>query len=303
MTREAEAVKKIVRILGIPMDLGQSRRGVDMGPSALRYSELGDCIRELGYAVEDYGNVVTPMRETLPAGDSRNLLEAVVATGRIVYEAGRRAIAEGRLPLFLGGDHSIAVGTIGGVTHAGPCGVLWVDAHGDMNTFETSPSGNLHGMPLAALLGRGAPELVDVGRPGPKLTADQVIVIGARALDCEERTFVKEAGIRVYTMREIDERGVATVAREALERLAHLPRLHVSLDMDSVDPTEAPGVGTPVPGGLTFREAHLLMEIFADDGRTASIDVVEVNPILDQRNATGHMGVALVASLLGKSIL
>jgi arginase len=303
MTREVRAVKKTVRIIGVPMDLGQSRRGVDMGPSALRYSELGDAIRELGYRVEDRGNVVTPLRDTLPSEDSGDLLRAVVSTSAAVYEVGRTAIEEGRLPLFLGGDHSIAVGTIGGVTHASPCGVLWIDAHGDMNTFETSPSGNLHGMPLAALLGRGAPELVDVGRPGPKLEPADVIVIGARALDRDERAFVKEAGIRVYTMREIDERGVAVVAHEALKTLERLPRLHVSLDMDAVDPSEAPGVGTPVHGGLTFREAHLLMEIIADDGRTGSIDVVEVNPILDQRNATGHMGVALVASLLGKSIL
>ncbi len=303
MTRETEGMSKIVRILGVPMDLGQPRRGVDMGPSALRYSGLGDRIRALGYAVEDHGNVVTPVRDTLAADGGQDFLRAVVATGEAVYEVARMAIAEGVLPLFLGGDHSIAVGTVGGVTHEGPCGVLWIDAHGDMNTFETSPSGNLHGMPLAALLGRGAPELVNVGRPGPKLQAGQVIVIGARALDREERAFVKEAGIRVYTMREIDERGVAAVAREALERLAHLPRLHVSLDMDSVDPSEAPGVGTPVHGGLTFREAHLLMEVIADGGRTASIDVVEVNPILDRRNATGRMGVALVASLLGQSIL
>jgi arginase len=296
-------VNKIVRILGVPMDLGQARRGVDMGPSALRYSGLGARVRALGYGVEDHGNVVTPVRDTLPAGGGRDFLSAVVATGEAVYAVARAAIAEGVLPIFLGGDHSIAVGTVGGVTDAGPCGVLWIDAHGDMNTFETSPSGNLHGMPLAALLGRGAPELVDVGRPGAKLRADQVVVIGARALDREEREFVKAAGVRVYTMREIDERGVADVAREALARLAPFPRLHVSLDMDAVDPSEAPGVGTPVPGGLTFREAHLLMEIIADDGRTASIDVVEVNPILDRRNATGRMGVALVASLLGQSIL
>ena len=292
-----------VRILGVPMDLGQPRRGVDMGPSALRYSGLGDRLRSLGYTVEDHGNVVTPVRDTLPAANGPGLLQAAVETGKAVYRAGQAAIAENRLPLFLGGDHSIAAGTIGGVTDSGPCGVIWIDAHGDMNTVETSPSGNLHGMPLAALLGRGARELVDMGRPGPALQPDQVVVLGVRTLDRGERALVKETGIAVYTMREIDARGMAAIATEALQRLAHLPRLHVSLDMDAVDPSEAPGVGTPVQGGLTFREAHLLMEIIADDARAGSIDVVEVNPILDQRNMTGRMAVALVASLLGQSIL
>jgi arginase len=195
------------------------------------------------------------------------------------------------------------MGTIGGVTHQEPGGVLWIDAHGDFNTPQTSPSGNLHGMPLAVLLGLGAPELVHLGRPGPKLEPSQVILIGVRDLDPGERVLIKKQGVGVYTMRDIDEKGMAQVAGEALERLSHLPRLHISLDMDSLDPTTAPGVGTPVPGGLTYREAQLLMEIIADQAKVGSIDVVEINPILDRHNETGRVALELIASLLGQSIL
>jgi arginase len=297
------AMNKDIRIIGVPMDLGQSRRGVDLGPGAVRYAGLDDQLRRLGYRVHDFGNIETPVRDTLPAEGGLAYLPAVVAAGEAVYQVGRQAITEGCLPLFLGGDHSIAIGTIGGVSHDSPCGVLWIDAHGDFNTPESSPSGNLHGMPLAALMGLGAPELVNLGRPGPKLTAAQVTIIGARDLDPDERKLMKQSGIGVYTMRQIDDRGIAAIAREALARLSHLPRLHVSLDMDVLDPTAAPGVGTPVSGGLTYREAHLLMELIADSGRVGSADVVEINPILDHRNATGGMAVELVSSLLGRSIL
>jgi arginase len=220
-----------------------------------------------------------------------------------MYEAGQQAVEAGRLPLFIGGDHSIAAGTIGGVSHSEPVGLMWIDAHGDFNTPESSPSGNLHGMPLAALLGHGAPELVNLGRSGPKLAPAEVVLIGIRSLDPQERVLLKESQIKVYTMREIDERGMAAVAAEALKHLSHLPRLHVSLDMDSLDPTEAPGVGTPVPGGLTYREAHLLMEILADCACVGSMDVVEINPILDHGNDTAKIAVELIASLLGQSIL
>jgi len=292
-----------IRIIGVPMDLGQSRRGVDMGPSALRYAGLNAHLRRLGYSLEDQGNVETPVRDTLPAAGGLTYLPAVVATCETVYQAGQKAMADGCLPIFVGGDHSIAAGTIGGVTHHEPCGVLWVDAHADFNTPETSPSGNVHGMPLAALMGLGAPELVNLGRSGPKLEASQVVLIGIRDVDPEERTLLKQSGVGVYTMREIDERGIAAVAKEALARLSHLSRLHVSLDMDSLDPTEAPGVGTPVHGGLTYREAHLLMETIADCGCVGSLDVVEINPILDQRNDTGEIATELITSLLGKSIL
>jgi arginase len=288
------------------MDLGQARRGVDMGPSALRYAGLHERLRQLGYGSEDLGNLEIPERETLPAAGGLAYVPALVAACARVYELGRSAVAGGRLPLFLGGDHSIAVGTVGGVTHATPAAVLWIDAHGDFNTPESSPSGNLHGMPLAALCGLGAPgldALIGLGRPGPKLRPEDVALVGVRDLDHEERRLLRSSGVAVYTMRDIDDRGLAAVARDALSRLGRHERLHVSLDMDCMDPREAPGVGTPVTGGLTYREAHLLMEILADDGRVGSIDVVEINPILDLRNRTAEIALELLASLLGKSIL
>jgi arginase len=296
-------MSKVIRIIGVPMDLGQSRRGVDMGPSALRYAGLDNRLRSLGCRVKDRGNIETPVRDTLPPAGGMSFLPAVTKTCETLYREGQNAIEADCLPIFLGGDHSIAVGTVGGVSDDGGTGVLWVDAHGDFNTPATSPSGNLHGMPLAALLGLGAPELVNLGRRGAKLAPDAVLLIGTRDLDSEERKLLRESKVGVYTMREIDERGMATVAQEALERLNHLDRIHVSLDMDSLDPAEAPGVGTPVPGGLTYREAHLLMEIIADCGCIGSVDVVEINPILDNRNHTARIAVELVASLLGQSIL
>jgi arginase len=292
-----------IRIIGVPMDLGQSRRGVDMGPSALRYAGLAHRLRKLGHTVEDAGNIPVPVRDTLPEAGGMSFLPSVVQACELIYQQGQKAVADGCIPLFIGGDHSIAVGTAGGVTHHAPAGLLWIDAHGDFNTPESSPSGNIHGMPLAALMGLGTPELVNLGRPGTKLKSSDVILIGARDLDIAERALLKESRIGIYTMREIDERGIATVVNEALTRLAHLSRIHVSLDMDSLDPMEAPGVGTPVTGGLTYREAHLLMEILADTGCVGSIDVVEINPILDDRNRTAEIAAELLASLLGKSIL
>jgi len=292
-----------IRLIGVPMDLGQSRRGVDMGPSALRYAGLSQRLRKLGHMVEDAGNISVPVRDTLPESGGMAFLPAVVQACELMYEQGKKAVAEGTIPLFIGGDHSIAVGTVGGITHNAPSGLLWIDAHSDFNTPESSPSGNIHGMPLAALMGLGHPELVNLGRPGPKLKAADVILIGARDLDLEERRSLKENRIGVYTMREIDERGIAEVVREGLARLKHLHRLHVSLDMDSLDPTDAPGVGTPVPGGISYREAHLVMEILADTGCVSSIDVVEINPILDERNQTAEVAAELMASLLGKAIL
>lgn len=285
------------------MDLGQSRRGVDMGPSALRYAGLRERLQRLGREVEDCGNLEIAERETLPHRSGLDYLPEVARACALIYDAARDAIADGALPIFLGGDHSIAAGTVGGVTDGGPSGVLWIDAHGDFNTPQSSPSGNLHGMPLAALCGLGAPELVDVGRPGPKLRPTEVVLIGIRDLDAEERRLMRERELTVYTMRDVDERGIAEVAREGLLRLSHLPRLHVSLDLDVLDPATAPGVGTPVPGGLSYREAHLLMEVLAEEAEIGSIDVVEVNPILDERNVTAKLAVELLASLLGKTIL
>ncbi len=301
-----------IRILGIPMDLGQQRRGVDMGPSAVRYAGLFQRLSRLGCQVEDAGNVLVPVREQRAvqahqwtesgAGGLRHLPE-VVSICRSIYEVAGSCSDTPEIPIFLGGDHSIAIGTVSGAACSGPVGLIWIDAHGDFNTPETSPSGNIHGMPVAALVGRGHPDLVDLGHPGPKLRPQEIAMIGIRDLDGAEREALAGAGIHVYTMRDIDELGMATVARRALSHLNHLARIHVSLDMDSIDPDVAPGVGTPVPGGLTYREAHLLMEILAESGKTASIDVVEINPILDDGNRTAELAVELVASLLGQRIL
>lgn len=296
-------MKRTVRVIGVPMDLGQSRRGVDLGPGAVRYAGLDARLRQLGHPLEDIGNLSVPVRDALDASGGLQFLPAVRDVCAVLYDEARRAMEEDRLPIFLGGDHSIALGSIGGITHGGRCGVIWVDAHGDFNIPETSPSGNIHGMPLAALTGRGAPELVDLGRPGPKLPPEDVVLIGLRDIDHEEGRLIRESGITAYTMRDLDERGIGAIAREALLKLGHLDRIHVSLDLDGLDPREAPGVGTPVPGGITYREAHLLMEILADSGRVASLDLVEINPILDARNQTADLAVELAASLLGQNIL
>ncbi|GFO69305.1 arginase [Geomonas limicola] len=302
MTDEVGSGKK-VRIIGVPVDLGQAQRGVDLGPGALRYAGIADRLSGLGYQVEDQGNLDVPVRDVLGGEREMHYLPSIRRVCDAVYQAGRRAVEDGFLPLFMGGDHSMALGSIGGVTHHEPVGVIWIDAHGDFNTPQTSPSGNIHGMVLAALMGQGFPELVQLGRIGPKLQVSDVVMIGIRELDPQERQRLKESGIATYTMREIDERGMGTVAREAVERLEHVSRLHVSLDLDALDPLEVPGVGTTSPGGLTYREAQLLMEIIADSRRLASLDIVEINPILDQRNQTAKIAVELAASLLGSRIL
>jgi arginase len=289
--------------VGIPMDLGQSRRGVDMGPSAIRYAGLGHSLQRLGFGDEHLGNIDIPDRETLPPEGGMAFLPATIDACERIYETAREATTRGSFPLFLGGDHSIALGTVGGVSVDEPVGVLWIDAHTDMNTPETSPSGNLHGMPLAALLGLGSRQMIDIGRPGAKLGSADVVVIGARSVDPGERNLIQSCGLRVFSMREIDQRGLAPVAQEALEALSHCARLHVSLDMDALDPKEAPGVGTPVPGGLTYREAHLLMELVAESGRLWSAEVVEINPILDEQNRSARIACGLLESLLGKAIL
>lgn len=292
-----------VQILGVPMDLGQALRGVDMGPSAVRYAGLLQRIERLGYMVTDAGNIPVPIRDNIADQRELHFLPAIVEVLEQTYAWTVDAMRRSKFPVFIGGDHSIAIGTVGGVTNDARGGVIWIDSHGDYNTFQTSPSGNVHGMPLAALLGHGHPDLVNLGREGPKLRAEDVVMIGIRDLDPAERRSLRASGITVFTMREVDERGIGPVTRAALEHLAHVDRLHVSLDVDAVDPSIAPGVGTPVPGGLTYREAHLLMEILADCGCVTSVDVTEVNPILDVANRTGEMAVELVASLLGKAIL
>lgn len=301
--------QRIARIFGVPMDLGQERRGVDMGPSAVRYAGLRGRLKRLGYTVFDGGNVAVPVVEEIdeqrpraPEDHRARHLDAVVAACQSIYEQMKCCSQEHEFAIFLGGDHSISVGSVAGVAERGPVGVIWVDAHADFNTPETSPSGNVHGMSVAALLGYGPRALVDVGYPGPKLQPSQVVMIGIRNLDTEERRKLAHSGITVLTMTDIDEHGMAAITRQALSRLSHLDSIHVSLDMDALDPDLAPGVGTPVPGGLTYREAHLLMELLAASGKVRSMDIVEINPILDHSNRTAVLAVELAASLLGQRI-
>lgn len=296
-------MKKAVEIIGVPIDLGQTHRGVDLGPGALRYAGLAARLERLGYEVHDQGNLKVPVRESLAHQKQVNYLPAIREVCEAACLAGQVAVEQGRIPLFLGGDHSIAIGTITGVTQHQPAGVLWVDAHGDFHTMESSVSGNIHGMTLALLLGRGCPELVDVGRPGASLLPKDVVMVGVRDLDDAERLSLRDSGVTVYTMRDVDERGMGAIAGEALERLSHRDRLHVSLDVDALDPQATPGAGTLSPGGLTYREAQLLMEIIADSGRLSSLDIVEINPILDTLNQTALCAVELAASLFGKRII
>jgi arginase len=293
------------RIFGVPMDLGQRRRGVDMGPSAIRYAGLHGQLRALGHTLLDSGNLNVPLPENEPPDDSRaRHLPSIAAVCHDIYNQAFGCGERGETALFLGGDHSLSIGTVSAIAaHTDDIGVLWVDAHGDFNTPEITPSGNVHGMALATLLGRGPAELTQIGRPGPKLKASQAVILGARDIDPLEKTALLDSGVLVLTMRDIDAMGLAAAAQQALEHFRHLRQLHVSLDMDALDPVEAPGVGTPVPGGLTYREAHLLMEILSDSGKVSSMDIVEVNPILDDRNRTAKLAVELVASLFGKGIL
>lgn len=294
---------KKVRIIGIPMDLGQNQRGVDMGPSAIRYAHLAPTLQELGYVTEDSGNINIPGHYSLKSTKFAERLEPIRQGCEAAYKLGREAVANNETPLFLGGDHSSSVGTIGGITHEGPAGVIWVDAHGDFNTPSTSESCNVHGMSLAILLGKGSPELVNVGRPGPKVQPHHVVMIGVRDLDREEKKMLSESGVTIFTMRDIDEYGMHAVLVKTLEKLSMLDKIHISLDMDVMDPLSAPGVGTPSHGGLTYREGQLIMETIADSGKLLSADIMEINPILDVGNQTAQMAVALAASLFGKSII
>lgn len=291
------------------MDLGQDRRGVDMGPSAIRYARLAGVLEDLGYPVADLGNVETPIPETVEEASRTRHVGAVRAVCERVTARAQDMVLGGLFPIFLGGDHSVSIGTVSGVAGAardagvGRTGVLWIDAHSDFNIPETSPSGNVHGMPLAALTGRGHPDLVCVGGEGASIRPEDTALLGLRSVDTEERQLLKEAGVNVYTMKEVDAYGVASVIRRALENLSHLDRVHLSLDLDVVDPDVAPGVGTPVRGGLTYREAHLIMELANEAGIVTSLDVVEVNPILDVRNGTAELAVELVGSLMGRQII
>ncbi len=295
-----------VGIFGVPMDLGQDRRGVDMGPSAIRYARLEASLEDLGHRVTDLGNAGVPIPETVVAETEVKHLAAVRGVCEEVSDRAAAIVSEGMFPIFLGGDHAIAIGTVSGVarsTSGARTGVIWVDAHADFNTPETSPSGNIHGMPLAAITGRGHPDLVGIGGPDARLRTEDVIIIGLRSVDVEEKNLLREAGVRVYTMKDIDAYGAARVVRSAIKGLSHVDRVHLSLDLDVVDPEVAPGVGTPVRGGLTYREAHLLMELVNEAGIISSLDVVEVNPILDIKNGTATLAVELVESLMGRRII
>jgi arginase len=294
-----------VAVIGAPLDLGSGRRGVDMGPSAVRYAGLDARLEEIGRRVFDWGNVETAVAEASEVGDERvRFLPQVKRTCERVALLVKRAVEERFVPLVLGGDHSVALGTLGGLAAAlGQGGVLWIDAHGDLNTPETSPSGNLHGMVLAAALGLAGPDFESAAWPLPAVEPTRVALVGVRALDQGERQRVRDLGVNVYTMSDVDRLGVERCVRESLVRIAGPGFLHVSLDMDAVDPDVAPGVGTPVRGGLSYREAHLALELVAESGLAGSLDVVEVNPIFDRGNETGALAVELVASALGARIL
>jgi arginase len=298
----AETLRPIA-IIGAGLDLGAGRRGVDMGPSAIRYAELEGRIRRLGCTVSDWGDVRSPVPEATEEGDpSHRYLEPILDVCDRLASLVDAAAAQGHLPLVLGGDHSIAMGSLGGMAKRhGPGAALWIDAHGDLNRPSTSPSGNVHGMPLAAALGVAGDAFGSADFPTPSV--HKAALVGIRSLDPGERDLIRELDLRVFTMAEIDRRGVEAVIAEALEALAGEPFLHVSLDLDAVDPMFAPGVGTPVPGGLSYREAHLALELVAESGALDSLDVVEVNPILDRANETGRLAVDLVASALGQRIL
>ena len=299
-----------VRIIGVPMDLGASRRGVDMGPSALRVAGLQSRLKQLGRQVEDIGNVPVPQAEEQHYGDKNaKYLAEIAETSKGLAEMVGKTLDEGLVPIVLGGDHSIAIGTTAGVaTHFNEqskrIGMIWLDAHGDMNTPDSSPSGNVHGMPLAAIMGSGPPQLVDLAGIKPMVEPRNVALVGIRELDSKERRFAKESGVHIFTMRDIDERGMRDVMAEALRFASDdTAGMAVSLDMDFVDPSDAPGVGTPVRGGVTYREAHLAMEMIADSRSMVSFELVEINPVIDLHNATALLGVELVLSGLGKKIL
>lgn len=299
MTRLAGRPNRPVHVVGAPLDLGQTVRGTNVGPAALRYARLLHKIQNLGLEARDLGNIDAPIATEI--GD-RDVVDVIAEVCARLRDRVARSLAEGATVVTLGGDHSVAIGSISGVMESGPTGLIWVDAHGDFNTPETSPSGNVHGMPLAVLLGRGDPRLLAVAR-GKQLDPRYVALVGIRDVDRDEREAIRQAGISVYTMRDIDERGMGAVAREALSRVSPPGRVHVSLDIDALDPSEAPGTATSVRGGLTYREAHLLLEVVADEGLLGSLDVVEVNPMLDVRNQTAKTAVELVVSALGQSIL
>jgi arginase len=302
---------KTVQIIGVPLDLGGNRRGVDMGPSALRIAGLGERITRLGYTVIDRGDLPSPIPETQELRDERQkYIHDIAKVCEQLYAAASECLDSGGLPLVLGGDHSLAAGSVAAAAHWAatkrklPIGLLWIDAHGDMNTPTTSASGNVHGMPLAALLGPEPSALSNIGGFSPKVLPANTVLIGVRNLDEREKVAVRDSHVRVFTMKDIDRQGIASIVEQAVSLAGTgTAGIHVSFDLDACDPGIAPGVGTPVKGGLDYREAHMVMEIVADSGMLTSLDLVEVNPTLDERNATAQLAAELAASALGMKIL
>ncbi len=294
-----------IDLIGVPIDLGAGRRGVDMGPSAIRYAHLQNKLEELGYVIEDKGNIEVPIQEMCTITDPKlKYIDCIIPMGRRVGGAVATSIRSNRFPLVLGGDHSLSVGSICGAAKHKKIGVIWVDAHADFNTAETTPSGNIHGMPLAALCGLGDPRLTSLwDETPPVLDPKRVAVIGARDLDPGEKQNLREAGVMVQSMEQIDRLGMVTAIEKAIERVSRdVDGIYLSFDMDSLDPRHAPGVGTPVPGGLTFREAHLACEMIAETGKLIGMDMVEVNPILDVQNQTALLAVEFIRSALGSRV-
>lgn len=300
-----------IHLIGVPLDLGAGRHGADLGPQAIRYAGLNlrlhlkEQLRQLGHNLIDEGNLVVPQVEDSPDSNSKlKYLEPIIEVCETLAALVERNCGPNDFPLVVGGDHSLAIGSVTGAVKArGPIGLIWLDAHADFNTDETTPSGNIHGMPLAALVGIGNKRLVELGGFGPKIDPTRVVIVGSRDLDPGEKAFLREVGLHVFTMKEIDRLGLAAVMEQAIELACKgMNGLHISLDMDAVDPRDAPGVGTPVPGGLTYREAHLALELIADSGAMTSLDIVEDNPTLDHENRTAALAAELILSAFGKRI-
>ncbi|CDQ41329.1 MULTISPECIES: arginase [Virgibacillus] len=298
--------KNKISIIGVPMDLGQSRRGVDMGPSALRYAGAIEKLEELKYQIYDLGDIpiIRPDKPNTDHDSKLKNLKQVVEANQKLSEMVDQEVTKGHFPLIFGGDHSIAIGSLAGISkHYDNLGVIWYDAHGDLNSSETSPSGNIHGMPLAVSLGIGDDKLTAIGDYVPKVKPENIVIIGARSLDLGERELIRNKGIQVYTMHEIDRLGMPAVMEEAIGYLQNrTDGVHLSLDLDGLDPSEAPGVGTPVIGGITYRESHLAMEMLEESSMLTSAEFVEVNPILDEKNKTATVAVGLMGSLFGEKL-
>ncbi len=299
-----------VHIIGVPLDLGGGRRGVDMGPSALRIAGLGERLASLGYTVVDKGDLPVPIPETQQPRDVRKkYVRDIAKVCQKLYQMALASFDDGALPIVLGGDHSLAAGSVAAAAeYAGrqqkPLGLIWVDAHGDMNTPETTTSGNVHGMPLAALLGQEPAELAKIGGLSPKVRPEHTVLVGVRNLDVQEKKEVLSSGVHVFTMKDVDRQGIASIAEQAIALAGKgTAGIHVSFDVDVCDPSIAPGVGTPVKGGFDYREAHMFMEMIADSTRMTSLDVVEVNPILDTQNTTAVLATELILSAMGLKIL